>query len=323
MDKVLVLGGSYFIGKKIVEVLVKDGYDVTILNRGTNKNYDTSVDTIICDRNDEEAMIIALKNKQFDIVVDVSGFNKMQVTAACNALSRCSLKKYIFISSGAVYAMDKGNPPYRVGDSMGANETWGDYGTNKIEAEQYLYKAFGNNKIQLIVIRPPYVYGENNYAQRESFIFDHIVKDMPVLIPGGGDAKIQFIYSLDLAKIVVWTCGQPFTKSQIFNVGNRESVTFNKWIALCGEAAGKKAKTIHFDYKRHNCNVRDFFPFYNISNVLATDLLSEQYSYTETPMLEGLKNAFEWYKENANNIEFKPNIALNEQEILSKILKAE
>lgn len=319
-NRVLVLGGSYFIGKKIVQILSEGDYQVTTLNRGTVENPFTNLDHIKCDRNDAVAMQSALKGRQFDIVIDVSGTTKEQMQIVGDSLDKTSLKKYIFISSSSVYAVHKCIPPYHVGDSMGENEYWGDYGKNKAEAELFLYNYYDAiSKISLVVLRPPYVYGEGNYAQRESFVFHHTLNDRPVLIPGGGDTKIQFIYVTDLANIVKHFCDKPCAKTLTLNVGNKLPITFNKWVALCAEATGKKASTIHIDYKRHNYAVRDFFPFHNYTNVLATDPIFVIYKGVETPFQEGLKNAFEWYQANVDTIQFKPHITANENRIIEEL----
>lgn len=319
-SRVLVLGGSYFIGKKIVEVLLNGGYQVTVLNRGTVENPFPQAEHIKCDRDDAEAMSKALAGRQFDIVIDVCGTTKEQVQIACDALDKATLVEYIFISSSSVYAVHKCIPPYRVGDTMGENEYWGDYGKNKVDAEMFLYKYFDDDhKTKLVVLRPPYVYGEDNYAQRESFVFNHVLNGRPILIPGGGDTKIQFIYVKDLANIVKFFCDKPPKKTATLNVGNKAPITFNKWVTLCAEAAGKKASTIHIDYKRHNYAVRDFFPFHNYTNVLATEPLREIYNIEETPMLEGLKNAFEGYQTNADTIQFKAHITANEHRIIEEL----
>ena len=75
------------------------------------------------------------------------------------------------------------------------------YGTDKIAAESALTAFCQKQNIALSILRPPYMYGEYNYVQRESFIFDHLMRNQPILIPAA-DNRIQFCYTGDLAKIV-------------------------------------------------------------------------------------------------------------------------
>ena len=63
MRKVLVMGGSYFIGKKIIDQLLLENYSIFTLNRGTIKNTDSRIHNLICDRNNLTQMKETLKRK--------------------------------------------------------------------------------------------------------------------------------------------------------------------------------------------------------------------------------------------------------------------
>ncbi len=314
--KVLIMGGSYFIGKKIAEIL-SNNFDVTVLNRGTRKN-PLDTDCILCDRNNFSEMQSSLKNKYFDFVVDVSGTNEEQSKILCESLNFSSIKSFVFISSSAVYDVEHLNIPFIESDSLAENYYWTDYGTNKIEAENYLIKTLGKIGTNLFILRPPYVYGENNYAQRESFIFEHLLTDKPIIVPNDGKTKLQFIYSGDLTNIIKTLLLSDLYGTNIYNVGNKQPVTVKEWIQACSEAVGKKAEVISFDYKANGYSVRDFFPFFDYDNVLDVTKINEIYC-TETPFIDGLKTAFEDFRENGKNIVFKQFVTENEQKIL-KIL---
>ena len=79
MKRVLVLGGSYFIGRKIVQCLREDGYLVDILNRGSSNENINCNEIIKCDRNDIELMKSKLQGRKYNIIIDVSALNKKQV----------------------------------------------------------------------------------------------------------------------------------------------------------------------------------------------------------------------------------------------------
>jgi 2'-hydroxyisoflavone reductase len=68
--KVLVIGGTLFIGRLLVEELVKGGHDVTVLHRKPKHEFGKRVDNIMADRNDAEAMKEALSTRRFDVVFD-------------------------------------------------------------------------------------------------------------------------------------------------------------------------------------------------------------------------------------------------------------
>jgi len=318
IKRVLVMGGSYFIGKKIVDVLLDNGYSVYILNRGTRENNNEKVINLKCDRNDAEQMNTILSKYLFDIVIDVSALNQPQVEILYNSLNKENLKMLVFISSSAVYDVEKFSIPYREETPLKENKYWTSYGTNKIEAENFLIEKFQNRQEKLIILRPPYVYGENNYSQRESLIFEHICNDKPIIIPNNGSVYLQFIYTTDLANIILNLINTKLHKISIFNVGNKKPITIKEWIECCSKVVGKNAKIIEYDYNNYNRNERDFFPFFNYDNVLDISKINEFYD-KETDYETGLKNAFEWYCKNARNIIFKENVTENEEKILSEL----
>lgn len=318
IKNILVIGGSYFIGRKVVNILTEYDYNVYTLNRGTCNEANDKVTRITCDRNDSENMQKCLKDYKFDAVIDVSGLNREQEKILIQSLNMECLKKFIFISSSAVYDVDDNSAPYNEETPQKRNSFWGDYGTDKSEAESFLKEKFAETDKSLIILRPPYVYGEDNYVQRESFIFDHICNDKPILIPGDGSTSLQFIYTTDLAEIIVELLKKNTDNISIYNVGNKQPVTIKHWVEACAMAAERKVNIIEYDYKKHNRSERDFFPFFDYDNVLDVSKINQVYSY-ETYLIDGLKYAYEWYCNNKNEIKFKEYVEKNEQEILQEI----
>ncbi|MEG2289063.1 MAG: NAD-dependent epimerase/dehydratase family protein [Clostridium sp.] len=316
MKNILILGGSYFIGKAIVEDLlnVDSNYKIYTLNRGSRKVEDTRITNIVCDRNNLENMKEALREYNFHYVIDVSALDKIQLEILHEAINYKELEKFIFISSSAIYDIGICKIPINEDDKMGENRYWGSYGTNKIQAEEFLIDKFKNTNTELVILRPPYVYGENNYAAREGFIFHHIINERAILIPNEGETKIQFIYSKDLAKIVSVFLKKQSGNISVYNVGNSATVTFNEWIELCERAANKSAIKKHFYYENKGYGERDFFPFFNYDNVLDVSDIHEIF-LEETSMVEGLKYCYKWYLDNRNMVNIKENVTENEEEI--------
>lgn len=316
--QVLVMGGSYFIGKKIVEVLLENDYIVYTLNRGTRESNDKRVINLKCDRNDSAQMNNILSKYLFDVVIDVSGLNESQAEVLYNSLNKENLKKFIFISSSAVYDVENFSVPYSEETPLKENKYWTSYGLNKIEAEDFLIEKFKNTQTDLIILRPPYVYGENNYAQRESFIFEHICNSKPIIIPNDGSTFLQFIYVTDLANIILSLLSTTLNRVSIFNVGNKKAVTIKDWIECCARVVGKEVKIIEYDYKNNNRKERDFFPFFNYDNVLDVSKINKVYN-SETDFKIGLENSFEWYCKNSGTIIFKEDVRKNEKNILTEL----
>ena len=314
-DKVLILGGSYFVGRKMVEYLAGRGYEVTVLNRGTKPLSVDGVQQICCDRNDGEGMKEALLGKAFDYVIDVSWQDVSWVEKLCNALDFEPVKKLVFISSSAVYDVEHLQIPFTETDELAENKYWTFYGKGKIDAENYYAEFLKDKGTELVAVRPPYIYGEYNYAQRESLIFRQLMEDKPVVIPAS-NPKLQFIYTEDLAAIVERLFKKEPGKVSVFNVGNREAVTSKEWVEVCAKVAGKVPKILEVDYTELGKNIRDFYPFFDYDNVLEVSKINEIIS-KETPFEEGLKKAFAWFLENRENIVFKENVDKNLYEMIA------
>lgn len=318
--KVLVVGGSYFIGRSIVDAFLRGGYDVYVLNRGHVPVWDRRIKQIICDRDNGSMLKEALYQKDFEIVVDVCGLDSKQAEKLCSALDREKIETFVFISSSAVYNVKALEIPYKEDDSLAENPYWWNYGSDKIKAEFYYTGHFVWTNTKLIIIRPPYVYGENNYVQRESFIFKHIEENRPVIIPAS-NPKLQFIYAPDLADFALGAAQNAEENINIFNVGNSGYLTAREWVEACAKAAGGSAQIIEYDYELTGRNVREFFPFYDYDNVLDVTKMKSVYKW-ETDFIQGLKNAYSWYRKNADTIAFKENVTFNENQILEELEKA-
>ena len=316
-DKVLVLGGSYFVGRKLVEFLTVHGYAVTVLNRGTRPLSVEGVQQICCDRNDGEGMKAALAGKVFDYVIDVSWQDVSWVEKLCAALDFEAVKKLVFISSSAVYDVEHLQIPFTETDALAENKYWTFYGQGKIDAERYYSRFLREKKTELVILRPPYIYGEYNYAQRESLIFRQLLEDKPVVIPKS-NPKLQFIYTEDLAAIVEVLLKMDTGKESIFNVGNTEAVTSKEWVENCAKVTGKVPEIMEVDYAGLGRNVRDFYPFFDYDNVLDVSKICEMIK-RETAFEEGLKRSFAWFLENRENITFKANVDKNLYEIIAEL----
>lgn len=282
--KVLVTGGTTFVSKYVAEYFVNKGNEVYVINRNTKEQI-KGVMLIECDRMNIEDK---LKGLHFDLVVDTA-YTKEQVKELVNGLE--SFTDYIFISSSAVYP--ETNPqPFTEEQICGRNSVWGDYGTNKLEAELYLME----NVSKSYILRPPYFYGIYENLYREAFSFDCAISDRKFYIPHN-DMKLQFFNVYDLCRFIeILIEKQP--ENRIFNVGNKEAVTIKEWVELCYKVAGKEPKFVRVE---KNVPQRDYFCFYDYEYVLDVSKMLELMKDT-VPLEQGLKEEFEWYKNNLDSV---------------------
>jgi nucleoside-diphosphate-sugar epimerase len=289
MKKVLVVGGSYFIGKHVV-TLLKETFEVYVLNRGTRPFHDAKVNELVCDRNDAEQLKKVLSSFSFNYIVDISGYTKDQSVMLLDALNLNALETFVYISTSAVYNQHDITPPFKEDDALGGESPFKAYAKNKIESEMFLLEALEHEK--LVIFRPPIVYGEDNYILRERLAFHLIEHDLPIYIPAS-DNHLSFVYVKDLAHEIKFGF-DGMIPGGIYNIGNQKALSFTEWANLCAKTMGKSAKIVYVDAKHPSLDVRYFFPFFDYDNILSVEKI-KRYSPNETSFEVGLKNAYQDY----------------------------
>lgn len=289
MKKILVTGGTVFVSRYIAEYYIAKGYDVYVLNRN-NREQSAGANLIEADRRNLGDI---LRKFHFDVVID-TGYTSEDVNSLLDALD--SYGDYVFISSSAVYP-EYCDLPFTEETELGLNKYWGKYGTDKIEAEEALIQRNPN----AYILRPPYLYGQMNNVYREAFVFDCALKDRVFYLPKDGKMKLQFFHVHDLCRFIdVILLKKP--SQHIFNVGNKDVVSIRKWVELCYHIVDKKVefKNVFADIEQRN-----YFSFYNYEYYLD---VSKQYEFMHDtmPLSDGLKEAFNWYKNNSDKVNKKP-----------------
>ena len=290
MRKILITGGTTFVSKYGAEYYAKNGDEVYVINRNSREQV-SGVTLINADRTN---LGDRLKDIHFDAVLDITAYTEEHVRTLVNSLG--SFDDYIFISSSAVYP-ETNVQPFDESQQCGKNNIWGDYGTNKLEAENYLTTHVPN----AYILRPPYFYGVYENLYRELFVFDCALNDKPFYLPDNGEMKLQFFNVKDLCRFID-TLLEKHPENKIFNVGNKDAISVKDWVMLCYKAAGKVPNFINVD---KSVPQRSYFCFHNYEYILDVTKQYELMSDT-TSLEEGLKEEFEWYKTNPDNINRKP-----------------
>lgn len=297
--KILVTGGTVFASKFIAEYFADYGNEVYVLNRNTKPQLQ-NVKLIECDRNKINGR---LKGLRFDTVIDVTAYNADDINNLLDNLE--DFDNYIMISSSAVYP-ETLKIPFKESDIRGKNKFWGDYGTNKIAAENALLKRVPN----AYILRPPYLYGEYNNIYREAFVFECAGRNMPFYLPKDGSMPLQFFHVEDLCRFIESILDFHPTR-KIFNLGN-EPISIKEWVEICYTAVGKIPTFVSVS---DEIEQRNYFPFYDYGYVLDT---VAQYGIASNliPLPIGFQRAYDWYKDNKNAV--KPKIYF---EFIEKNLK--
>lgn len=209
--KILVLGGTGFIGPHMVREALRRGHDVTLFNRGkTNNKLFPDLVSLIGDRDNG---LDALMGGKWDAVVDNSGYVPRHVADSARLLSP-SISHYLFISSISAYASfaeaNHENSPLAIMPDETVEEVTGEtYGPMKALCEQRAAAEIGGDR--LTILRPTYICGPGDHTDRFSYWPVRTMKGGEMLWPGTPHDKTQIIDVRDLANFVVDAVEQRIT----------------------------------------------------------------------------------------------------------------
>lgn len=204
--KVLVLGGTRFFGKRLVELLLRSqDHEVTLLTRGrTADAFGDRVTRLTADRTDEAAFEQAVGDTHWDIVYDNICYSPDEAAAAVRILAG-RVKRYILTSSLSVYdpqpdALTEADfDPVHYPVKLGGN-TEISYQEGKRQAEAVLLQTAD---FPVAAVRFPIVLGTDDYTRRLHFHIEHVLAGQPVGIPNP-QAEISFIRSDEAADFLHW-----------------------------------------------------------------------------------------------------------------------
>jgi 2'-hydroxyisoflavone reductase len=242
--RILVLGGTSFVGRAIVEDALRSGADVTLFGRGkTGPELFPGVTRLIGDRDTGD--YAALQPGSWDAVVDVSGYVPRHVGQAMGALGN-RIGRYLFISSHAVY-VHTGVPPDSTEDTprrppvRHTEELDQDtYGPLKVACEDDVVACYGS---RATIVRPGKVAGPHDPQDGLTYWVRHAARGGKVALPGDPDQPVQVIDSRDLARLVVQLIADD-RPGAFHAVGPAEPVTMGGLIATCARVAGAEAEIV-------------------------------------------------------------------------------
>ncbi len=198
--KILVLGGTGFIGPHLVRFALERGHTVTLFNRGrTNTHLFPDVEKLVGDRNDN---LSALEGRRWDAVIDNSGYTPQQVGMSVKLL-KDACDQYLFTSTRSVYTdftqavMDEDAP---VGPKDIPESEWDGYGPNKVLAERAVQEGFG---ARTLITRPPVIVGPGDRSDRFTYWVDRIDDGGDILVQGDPTDPLQFIDVRDLSEFYI------------------------------------------------------------------------------------------------------------------------
>jgi len=238
--RLLILGGTAFLGPEIVEAAKARGWTITLFNRNkTNPHLFPELEKLKGDRNGD---LKALEGREWDAVIDTSGYVPRHVRDSATLL-KDAVKHYVFISTISVYA-DTSKPGT---DETAPVATIPDETTEKVNNETYgALKALCEKAAEssmpgrTTVIRPGLIVGPGDASGRFTYWPVRVARGGEVLAPGTPQDPVQFIDVRDLAAWTVRTVAEGTTG--VFNAtGPMEPLPIGSLLEACKKASGSEA----------------------------------------------------------------------------------
>ncbi len=250
MHDALVIGGTRFIGRHLVEELLAHEYSVTLFNRGQHDNPfagNKSVDHVQGDRTEEAAVKALAESVDPDVVFDMVAYHPAEVEHATRVFA--DVEAYVYVSSGAAYAAEQipkreDETPIRdCSPEQATDETNATYGNRKAEGDRAVSRA-AERGVTALSVRPPIVYGPHDYTERLDYWLHRVRTEDRIIVPGDGTNVWQRAFVEDVASAlrIVAEEGDP---GEWYNVGDRNAVTIDTMIELASEALETDVELVH------------------------------------------------------------------------------
>lgn len=198
--RLLLIGGTEFVGRHVLEQAVAADHEVTVLHRGVTEPPDLpEVEHLHGDRDGDLGV---LRGRRWDAAVDVCGYSPRVVRLSADALAG-AVDRYCFISTESVYAeplpqvVTEGSP---LATLAAAEGPWGWYGPLKVLCERVVRTVYGD---RALVVRPGYVVGPRDKTDRFTSWVRRCSLGGTMLAPGSGEDGVQFVDARDLGGFVV------------------------------------------------------------------------------------------------------------------------
>ena len=237
--KLLIIGGTRFLGRHVVESSLKSGHSVSLFNRGSHTcDFSAEVEQL---RGDRYLDLNILDGRKWDVVIDTCAYEPKAVRLSAKKL-KGSVDQYIFISSVSVYrdwesgVLDENSPVKELTAEAevevdGILETESPsiasllkyYGELKAACEKQLEEILPGC---VLYVRSGIIVGPYDYSYRFPYWVDRVAQGGRVLCPDRPEAPIRFLDVRDLADWIV-RCAEKNTTG-VFNAWGRESITFGQ-----------------------------------------------------------------------------------------------
>ncbi|MCD2202121.1 SDR family oxidoreductase [Halobacterium sp. KA-6] len=304
MDSALVVGGTRFIGRHLVEELLAHDYRVTTFNRGKHDDPfadDDRVHHVQGDRTDRKALLTAKREVEPDVVFDCVAYKPREVEHAIDIFG--GVDAYVYVSSGAAYADE--DVPKREDETtlesctaeQATDDSMETYGPRKAAGDRIVFQA-AERGVNAMSVRPPVVYGPHDYTERLAYWVHRVAEHDEVVVPGDGTNLWQRVYVEDVARglRLVAEEGEP---GEAYNVGDRNAVSLDRMLDLIADALGTDVERVYTSPREVDIVDLDLegFPLYRDYPHLLDTSKVEELGYESTPVEEAMAETVDAHRE--------------------------
>lgn len=258
--KLLLIGGTGVLSSSVVNEAVKQGFDITIVNRGKKRNsIPQNVTLIKADYRNETLMKSKLQGMHFDTVIDFICYNPNQIEYSIKLLHHVA-DQYVFISTTCVY--NTKIPGIKNEDSEKVLKEW-DYSVNKWKCECYLQEQSKILGFNYTIVRPCITYDDTRIPYGIMPLYGYhwtlcsrILQGKPILRWNGGTTRWNMMRVEDFAVGLVGIIGKQEAYGEAYNICGDDFYTWNDVIGVLEDCLGKKA--VLFDLKSEE--YQEFYP---------------------------------------------------------------
>ena len=260
--KILVTGGAGFIGSHVIEKLMQEDCQITVLDNlhtGLKENVPAGIEFIEMDICDKEVMSV-FQASQFDCVIHLAGQTMVDVSVkdplmdaninllgTVNILEACrktGVQRVIFSTTAATYGDIEQLPILESFETVPTSF----YGLSKLTVEKYLQLYHELYGLDYVALRFANVYGERQGDGGEGGVISIFAKkfanDEGITINGDGNQTRDFIYVGDIAS-AIWQAVNTPNANRVYNVSTKTEVAVNAMVALLNEVSGKNIKPVY------------------------------------------------------------------------------
>lgn len=236
--KLLVLGGTLFLGRHVVDAALAAGHEVTLFNRGRRDVPWSDVESL---QGDRDGGLDALDGRRWDTVVDTSGYVPRIVGASARKLAD-AVDHYTYVSSASVYVdtdaegMDEHGPTQTLADPA-TEDIPANYGALKAACERTIEEAMPGH---VLSVRAGLIVGPFDATGRFAYWVRRVAEGGEVLAPGDPERAVQFVHARDLADWIVAMAGRRV--AGVFNASApAQRFTMRGLLEACRAASGSDA----------------------------------------------------------------------------------